>query len=87
MNLKTFGVAATVAILTISFASMVIILAPHVFAGGDKCISVKGQGITTCSEDKKNSAFSGESKKQCREEGNKCSSSQTDNGEFHNPKP
>ena len=87
MNLKTFGVAATVAILTISFASMVIVLAPHAFAGGDKCISVKGQPFNVCSEDKKNSAFSGEFKKECREELDKCSSSQTGYGNHKNPKP
>jgi hypothetical protein len=43
--------------------------------------------VAICSEDKKNPALSEESKKQCREELDKCSSSQTDNGEFHNPKP
>ena len=89
MNLKTFSVAATIAIFTISFASLGIVLAPHAFAGGDKCISREtgGSKITACSTDKKDPLFSGASKKDCRDFASKCSSSQTGYGNEPNFKP
>ena len=59
-----------------------------VFANGDKCISAQNEkgGVTTtaCSDDKTHPGLSGEAKKECRDSGFKCSSSQTGFGESGN---
>ena len=49
------------------------------FANGDKCVSIKtGSDIVTdCGAAKSNPLFSAEFKKECRDLGGKCSSSQT----------
>ena len=48
------------------------------FANGDKCVSIKtGPDIVTDCGAKSNPLFSAEFKKECRDLGGKCSSSQT----------
>lgn len=56
------------------------------FAKSDKCISSQegASTSTACSTDKDSDFLSGEAKKECRESGAKCSSSQTGFGEFGN---
>jgi hypothetical protein len=57
------------------------------FAARDKCISgqsADGSVAVTCVGNKKDPGLSGENKKLCREEFDKCSSSQTGFGEFGN---
>jgi hypothetical protein len=48
-------------------------------AKGDKCISAQNDGGTgtACTTEKQDERLSGEAKKECRESGAKCSSSQT----------
>ena len=71
----------TVAIATTSPTTNVAL------AAGDKCISVQvdnGGTAILCSTNKQSPSLSGEAKKECRETGAKCSSSQTGFGEFGN---
>ena len=64
-----------------SFAAITSIqsLTMAAFANGDKCVSIKtGSDIVTdCGAAKSNPLFSTEFKKECRDLGGKCSSSQT----------
>jgi hypothetical protein len=80
--MKTITIFALVVISAYigSFAAITFIqsLTMTAFAKGDKCISIRdGSNILTDCGAKNNPLFSAESKKECRELGGKCSSSQT----------
>ena len=65
-----------------SFAAITSIqsLTMTAFANGDKCVSIKSPiapTLTDCGAAKSNPLFSSEFKKECRDLGGKCSSSQT----------
>ena len=72
-----FGIIASVGLLTMVIASATPTMTA--FAKGDKCIvgQKDDRGFFGCSPDKQSYEFSGEAKKECREAGYKCSSSQT----------
>ena len=79
-----------VAILTVAMASLSIVLVPHALAsGGQKCLSSQSDTGTSlgCDQNKKEPFLSGETKKECRESNDKCSSSQTGYGEIGRPTP
>ena len=82
-------IVASLGLLTLSIASTAPTMTP--FANGEKCISEQTEdgGITStaCPEDRNDPGLSGDAKKECRESGFKCSSSQTGFGEFDNFKP
>ena len=72
-----------------SFAAITSIqsLTMIVFAKGDKCISIQSPDaptLTDCGAAKSNPLFSAEFKKECRDLGGKCSSSQTGFGTYGN---
>jgi len=77
------AIIASVGLLTVTIASALPTMIA--FAKGDKGISTQddsGNTGTACHTNKKNDAVSGEAKKECRESGAKCSSSQTGFGGF-----
>ncbi|MGN6709670.1 MAG: hypothetical protein ACTHKF_10025 [Candidatus Nitrosocosmicus sp.] len=58
-----------------------------IFAKSDKCINIQSPDaptLTDCAAAKSNPLFSAEFKKECRELGGKCSSSQTGFGTYGN---
>ena len=80
--MKTITMFAIIFISTYigSFAAITSIqsLTMTAFANGDKCVSIKaGPDIVTDCGAKSNPLFSAEFKKECRDLGGKCSSSQT----------
>jgi hypothetical protein len=80
--MKTITMFAIIVISTYigSFATITSSqsLTMTVFAKGDKCISIQtGHDTVTDCGAKNNPLFSAESKKECREVAEKCSSSQT----------
>jgi len=79
-----FGIIASVGLLTMVMAPTIPTMTA--FAKGDKCISGQSDDGTfmACTNDKKNPGLSGDTKKECRELGFRCSSSQTGYGEFDN---
>jgi len=85
-SMAVFAIIASVGLLTLTIASTTPTMTA--FANGDKCISGQADdGSFTfrgCGTDKQSSSFSGDANKQCRESGNKCSSSQTGFGTFDN---
>ncbi len=86
LALITISVSVTLMTSAILSTSSPSLLA---YAKGDKCISGQFEDDGTsiaCFGNKKDPGLSGENKKQCREEFDKCSSSQTGFGEFDNLK-
>lgn len=72
-----------------SFAAIISIqsLTMTAFANGDKCLSIKSPDVhlaPDCGAAKSNPLFSSEFKKECRDLGGKCSSSQTGFGTTKN---
>jgi hypothetical protein len=71
-----------------SFAAITSIqsLTMTAFAKSDKCVSIKSPYFRDCGAAKSNPLFSAEFKKECRDSGDKCSSSQTGFGTEDNIK-
>lgn len=86
LSLAIIAIIATMGLLTAAIATN-LTTTNVAFAKGDKCISAQNEGGgtgTLCTTEKQDEGLSGEAKKECRESGAKCSSSQTGFGEFGN---
>lgn len=77
-----FGIIASIGLLTMVISSATPTMTA--LANGDKCISKKSTFTSLTCLVKNDPALTGEAKKECRESGAKCSSSQTGFGEYEN---